>query len=564
MNSFNLMDRPWISVRKTDGEIDTVSILNLFENSKHYSSLATELPLTDFVLLRILLAILHRSWEDSKSEDFATALDHWEEKWKASSLLDTDVLAYCEKVHARFDIMDASAPFFQVADLHTANNEWKPISLLFPDITEPGSLFTMATDLQSASPAQTARMLITTMAWDFSGIKSGAVGDPRVKGGRGYPIGTGWAGWMGATIVEGKNLHETILLNYIAMENFDGQATQGSDEDLPPWEKAPLDEKPVKIAHYSGGLDPENFASGPIELFTWQQRRIRVKWDNGLAVGCLVANGDPVGHVVQQGVEQMTPWRFSEPQSKKFKTPRYMPFQLQQGRALWRSLNGILPNSEPPKVQKGIGQGSDLQKPASTVSWISLLLREKALAETYPIHIRMMSMEYGANSSSYANIIADHITVPSALLNEEQVELQKSAQLAVSMTDRVAYALIRYYKNLRAAVGQREVSDAEIEDVRSRFYSEVDPGFRKWLLQLQPGVSLNEQMSLWQQFLKKLARDVARALLSLQSPQVWHGRVVDDRQINAATAERFFESALREAIGSESSQEAPLEGANNE
>ena len=562
MNSFNLMDQPWISVRTADGDIDTVSILNLFENSKNYSSRATELPLTDFALLRILLTILHRSWAESKAESLDDAIEHWKEKWEALSLLDTDVVAYSDKVHDRFDIMDSATPFFQVADLHTSNNEWKPISLLFPDVSEPGSLFTMATDLQAASPAQTARMLITTMAWDFSGIKSGAVGDPRVKGGRGYPIGTGWAGWMGATIVEGRNLHETILLNYIAMENFDGQSAQGTGEDLPPWEKLPLDEKPAKSAHYSGGLDAENFANGPIELFTWQQRRIRIKWEDGQAVGCLVANGDPVGHVVQQGVEQMTPWRFSEPQSKKYKTPRYLPFQLQQGRALWRSLNGILPNNDPPKVQKGIGQGSELQKPASTVSWISVLLREEVLAETYPIHIRMMSMEYGANSSSYANIIADHISIPSALLNEEQVELQKSAQLAVSMTDRVAYALIRYYRNLRAAVGQREVSDAEVEDVRSRFYSEVDPAFRKWVLKLQPGVEIDEQMSLWQVFLRKLAREVASTLLSLQSLQVWHGRVVDDNRINAATAERFLGYALREAIGKEFSQ-LDLSGENN-
>ncbi|WP_099298167.1 type I-E CRISPR-associated protein Cse1/CasA [Corynebacterium dentalis] len=563
MHSFNLMDQPWISVRKVDGEIDTVSILKLFENSKSYSSLATELPLTDFALLRILLAILHRSWVESKAENLNDALNHWEEKWKASSLLDTEVVAYSNKVHDRFDIMDSVTPFFQVANLHTSNNEWKPISLLFPDVAEPGSLFTMATDLRAATPALAARMLITTMAWDFSGIKSGAVGDPRVKGGRGYPIGTGWAGWIGATIVEGRNLHETILLNYIAMENFDGQSTHETDEDLPPWEKTPLDEKPVKSSHYSGGLDAENFANGPIELFTWQQRRIRIKWNNGQAVGCLVANGDPVGHVVQHGVEQMTPWRFSEPQSKKYKTPRYMPFQLQQGRALWRSLNGILPNNDPPKVQKGIGQGSDLQRPASTVSWISVLLREEILAETYPIHIRMMSMEYGANSSSYANIIADHISVPSALLNDEQVELQKSAQLAVSMTDRVAYALIRYYKNLRAAVGQRELSDAEVEDVRSRFYSEVDPEFRKWLLQLEPGVALDEQMSLWQQFLKRLAREVASNLLSQQSLQVWHGRLVDDKRINAATAEKFLGYALSEAIGKELSKQ-DLSGESNE
>ena len=75
-------------------------------------------------------------------------------------------------------------------------------------------------------------------------------------------------------------------------------------------------------------------------------------------------------------------------------------------------------------------------------------------------------------------------------------------------------------------------------------------------------MEIDEQMSLWQVFLRKLAREVASTLLSLQSLQVWHGRVVDDNRINAATAERFLGYALREAIGQEFSRVAPLGGKN--
>lgn len=543
MTSFNLMDEPWITVLDETGQAHDVSIRDLFANSRSYQSLATELPVSDFAILRILLAILHRSWSTHDLLDEDLALDHWEGMWNAESLFDSDVKAYCESVAHRFDLMDESEPFFQVATLHTAKDDWKPISHLFPDVGEPGALFTMATDLESVSAAQAARLLITTMAWEFTGIKSGAVGDPRVKSGRGYPIGIGWAGWLGATTLEGRTLHETLLLNYVA------QQSENCAEDLPPWEKPALTEKPEKAQHYAGGYDPLNRANGPVELFTWQQRRIRLKWEDDRAVACLIANGDPVGQSVQFGNEHMTPWRFSEPQSKKFKTPIYMPLQLEQGRAMWRSVDGIIPNSYAPTVKKGIGEGSALQRPAKTIEWLGLLERESILPSDYQVRLRMVSMEYGAQSSSYSNIVADQLTLSSSVFDETHEELRALARTAVGMTDQVCVAVLRFYINLALACGRHELSDQEKNDVRSQFYNSIDHEFRMWLQRLVPHAEADELLAEWQSVLSRTVHMLERTYLSTQPPRVWEGVVKDSHRINAATAQFFLKKALATALG---------------
>lgn len=71
------------------------------------------------------------------------------------------------------------------------------LSRLVPDVPAGHPFFTTRSgaDLKSMTFAEAARWVVHCQAYDPSGIKSGAVGDAQVKGGRGYPIGTGWCGW---------------------------------------------------------------------------------------------------------------------------------------------------------------------------------------------------------------------------------------------------------------------------------------------------------------------------------------------------------------------------------
>src|SRR5699024_5865445 len=121
-------------------------------------------------------------------------------------------------------------------------------------------------------------------AYDISGIKTGVVGDPRVKGGRGYPIGTGWAGAIGGVMVERDNLWRTLLLNLVPEDH--PEILEHSDRDRPAWEAPP-----------SLPSEAEDVAArpyGPMDLFTWQARRVRLFGDESGVTGVLVANGDKI------------------------------------------------------------------------------------------------------------------------------------------------------------------------------------------------------------------------------------------------------------------------------
>src|SRR5947199_72580 len=118
-------------------------------------------------------------------------------------------------------------------------HETAELSKLISDVPNGAPMFTTRIGGDLSVPyAEAARWLVHCQAFDPSGIKAGAVGDDRVKGGKGYPIGVAWSGLLGGVLLEGRTLKETLLLNLIAAD-FD---VCGRDPavDLPVWERPPV------------------------------------------------------------------------------------------------------------------------------------------------------------------------------------------------------------------------------------------------------------------------------------------------------------------------------------
>ena len=60
MSRFNLLEENWIAVMTDDkGSIREVSLIDLFNNAHNYVGLAGDMPIQDFAVLRMLLAVLH-------------------------------------------------------------------------------------------------------------------------------------------------------------------------------------------------------------------------------------------------------------------------------------------------------------------------------------------------------------------------------------------------------------------------------------------------------------------------------------------------------------------------
>ncbi|WP_080792349.1 type I-E CRISPR-associated protein Cse1/CasA [Corynebacterium pacaense] len=549
--SFNLLDEPWIEVLSVDSTPSTVSIRQLLENADRYQRLAASLETVNFAILRVLLAILYRSWDSPVLRNKMRALRHWQQKWDEETVFDDDVQEYLTEVHDRFDLRHPERPFLQVADLHTSKNEWKSLDIFIPDSGEVGDLFTMRTDIESLSPAQAAQFLIHANAYDYSGIKSGAVGDSRVKGGRGYPLGIGWAGWLGGTILEGHNLRETLLLNYVP-----AREQAGSEFDVPVWE---LEEQLTSGARSGYETTAENAAAGPVELLTWPQRRLRLRWDGDRVTAVLITNGDAIGYTIQDSIETMTPWRFSDPQSTKAKAIRYMPATLQPGRAVWRSLPNLLPNQDFAKAKSKYADGAPTSKPALNVEWVGTLSAQGYLEPSFPIRLRMVSMLYGAKSSSYADVLADSLHVSAFLLSPEGETLRSIARVAIRRTEEVDYALRQFNNNIAFAVSGDGAVDSD--EVQRAFYFSIDLPFREWIADLSRAENPDELLADWNQRLRSTAKEKAEQILASQPPSVWAGRVRESTRITGPVAMNRLDGSLKKILGSPSNEK---EGAHSE
>jgi CRISPR system Cascade subunit CasA len=535
---FNLIDEPWLPVLDLNGAEREVSLREALCSAHLLRDVAAELPTIRFAILRIMFAVMYRVLDRVPTEDPEA---DWGELWGATELPTAEFDAYFAKWHDRFNLFDPAKPFLQTPGLRTAKDEWKPVSLIVADADPDGALFTMRSELNSLSFAEAARWLIHTHAYDYSGIKSGAVGDDRVKGGKGYPMGIGFAGWLGGITLRGNTLRQTLLLNLIR-----NRAAE-RPRDVPIWEQAPLG---------AAEREPDEVGTiGSIALLTWPQRRVRLLAEHGRVTGVLVTNGDPIDYTVQSGTELYTGWRFSEPQSQKAKTARYMPQQLQTGRALWQGLSTLLPTLQSAAPREQVQKKwnvSSLAQPAAVVSWLGSLTKRGLIETDRVVEVVSVSMEYGAQQASYSAIASDQLALSPALTDLSSHGLLEVAHDAVARAHGAVRALSDLVRDLNRAVGGEDpdAGQGAAEDA----YAALDTRFRSWLVKLQPGSDTQALLTEWTEALRGEMRARAEELVEAAPATAWAGRnasagVVGDRVYSVATAMQSFNYALVRALG---------------
>ena len=383
--SFNLLDEPWIRVTRLNGAPDEVSLLALFREATDIAGIHGEIASQDVAILRLLLAICHRAMDGPED------LDTWREYWEEPERLGRDASAYLERYRERFDLRDPDRPFFQVAGIHAASGKTSGLESLIVDVPNGNPFFTtrIAQGLESIGWAEAARWLVHVHAFDPSGIRTGAVGDPWVKGGKGYPIGPGWTGQIGTVTVTGESLERTLLLNTAVCEDLPDLVDVDPEQDLAPWEHE--NDGPAG----SHDLEP----TGPVSCYTWQTRRVLLHGDDAGVTGLFLGNGDKATPQNRYLVEPMTAWRFSEPQTKKFKTPVYMPRKLPTDRAFWRGLSTVVAQLSPKVTVKGAGEVTRYRSPG-VVSFYQELMRRRIVPAGGLIPLRAVGIEYGARRRS--------------------------------------------------------------------------------------------------------------------------------------------------------------------
>lgn len=537
---FNLIDDPWVLVLDHEGETHEVSILGLLEEAPRYARIVGDVETQAFAITRLLLAFVHRALDGPDDEG------EWYELWQADQLPVDDIRRYAERVRPRFDLFDPQTPFFQVADLRSESGEVSGLEKMIADIPNGIPFFTTrsAAAVGTITPGEAARWLVHVHAFDPAGIKTGAVGDPTAKGGRGYGSSVGWSGQIGGVVPHGADLRETLVLNLIA-RSAASYVQLGGDDDLPPWEREP-----------DGPQWQHRPPRGAIDLYTWQTRRVRLVGNRDGVTGVLLAKGDMIEPHNLHRLDPHTAWRYSEPQSKKRGTDVYMPFTHDPSRSVWRGLHAFLPATA--------GRRSSNREPdpflaPGVLQWIADLAAQGYLPDGYRPRTRVYGVQYGTQNAVYGEIVTDELPLTVMVLRADHPEAGQVAVSAVREAEAVADELWKLAENV-ARAGGADTDTGIGNAVREELYAALDAQYRGFLSVLAPGVDLEQARVTWSREVYEATRAIAQRVVRDAPPAAWLGREVRGRLVNVALAEAWFMAALRRLLPLQVFQSSETEG----
>ncbi|EHM87975.1 cse1 family CRISPR-associated protein [Actinomyces graevenitzii C83] len=540
---YNLLDEPWVPVRLLDGTITEVGLLELLQRSTDIADLACELPTQNIAIQRLVLAVAYR---------VATPLDaeEWLEQLEEGAPIE-QMIEYLEKWRERFYLFGGQYPFMQVADLRTPKDTVSGLEKVIADVPNGEQFFTTRNGkaLERISAAEAARWVVHTQAYDPSGIRSGAVGDREVKGGKGYPIGPAWCGHLGLVWLKGKNFNETLLLNLVPADAGDLKGVPVTTEwDWCTWEVSTPETS--ARGNYSR-LDPKGTPrdlSIP-RLLTWHSRRIKLIGDPSGVTSVVLAQGDKLAPQQMQRYEPQSLWRYSLPQSRDFKQDVYMPSKFKAGRALWRDLPGTLPVCE---MIKGADKQPKREFLQSAVLSFHAELKSSMLAEDYPtqIQIQAVGVTYGPQEATVDDIYADELTLSVAMMRTEREDLATEVDRQARLTEQVAVTVGMLAANLARAAGESGdgAGNGARDRAKEQFFSRIDDPFRAWLAQVDGRLSAREVGQMWASELRRYATELGEQLVASASSSAIIGRDTGWGFMNVSIAENFFRSALQKLV----------------
>ncbi|MFG2227669.1 type I-E CRISPR-associated protein Cse1/CasA [Streptomyces sp. NPDC048644] len=526
--TFDLTTRPWVPVLRPDGTQDELSLRDAFAQARRIRCLVGDLPTQEFALIRLLLALAHDALDGPRD------IEHWAQLWADQDCF-TPVAGYLDRHRDRFDLLHPSAPFFQVAGLRTARDEVFSLNRIVADVPNGEPFFSSRMPaVDRLGFAEAARWVVHAHAYDTSGIKTGLNGDDRVKGGKVYPLGVGWAGTLGGVFAEGESLHETLLLNLIAA---DTTGVRFHDEDRPAWRREQC----------GPGATGRRRASGVRDLYTWQTRRLRLHFDADGVHGVVLGYGDPLTPHNMHLDEPMTAWRRSPAQEKKRgETPVYLPREHDPARSAWRGIEALV------AARTAAGQGAE---PAKTLrpgilEWIARLVTEGELPRGFLIRARVLGALYGTQQSVIDEITDDRLAMAVVLLHQQDRACARQAIDAVSDAENAVTALGDLATDLARATGSE--SEGPRAAARARGFAALDAPYRAWLRTLADAEDPGAHRTLWQQDTYRCLRRLGDALTHEAGEGAWEGRVFETKKgpvwLNSALADKWFRSRLANAL----------------
>ena len=417
--SFDLTRERWLPVLR-DGVATEVSLRDALIDAHRIDGLAPEVPtMLPVVLRHVLLPVV------IDSHGLPASAHEWAELHAQGRLAADTINAHLDRHNDRFDLFHPTTPFAQVAGLAKASGKLDPAQLLVQTAPVGNNvpLFAAVKDGEplQLTPAQAARWLLHTHSWDTAGIKSGAVGDPTVKNGKGHGQ-PGPLGRIGPVVPAGATLFDTLLLNI----PYTPDGLPGGDA---PWWRR----------EHPDATWQEREATGLLDLLTWQTRRIRlhpsITADGDVVVDqVMVAAGDRLA--VRPDWDPHTGWRLdsnNEPTPAKHRADR----------AVWAGLSSLLAL---PEHEHAYPTASPLLRQ------VGVLRGEEHLLADYPLRIHTCGIDYGNMQASIEHLFADQIPLPVVAMRRN-TDMRATLDHIAATTGELESAVDKLDYALRKALG---------------------------------------------------------------------------------------------------------------
>ncbi|ACU53927.1 CRISPR-associated protein, Cse1 family [Acidimicrobium ferrooxidans DSM 10331] len=511
---FDLSSEPWLPVRFRDGRRSEVSLRDIFVLAHTIVGFDVDFPTLEPALLRLVLALAYRILRGPKDDA------EWGRLWEADRFSEDAIDDYFARWRHRFDLFSKEFPFFQVADLEPAGKGGVKTANSLVAYAPSGNnvpVFTPITDRTelALSPAEAARWLVERHAFGSASDKTGAKGNPKVKGGKDTPA-IGYLAWIGFVAPVGQTLRETLLLNLVPWQYRN--LIRGGEDDVPAWERDPLG--PTRVMRAPDGV---------CDLFTWQGRRIRLfperRGDAIVVPRVLICAGDEVDRRAARDVDPHVGWRM---ESRRGAEVSYVPLRARPGQQVWRGLSSVL------------ALGAEEQR-AGVLSFVEGL-QSRGIAL---VSLLVTSAKFGNMSTTLDDLAYDRLDTPLAVLNQEDPAAATVAIDAVTFAAHAAQALgyvaeARYLsydlsfheesKRHRVPEGKAALAKAARSALAEELYGRLDAPYRHFLTGLANIDDLERPRAEWAALVEAVARDLAsRELAQLAPAQAFAGVAGEDR-----------------------------------
>lgn len=535
MTRFDLVHEPWVPV-VVDGEASRVSLLEALTDAHRIDGPGLEDPLVAVAVLRQVLLPVYL---DAVGVPRSPAA--WAERWHRGELDVEKTREYLVEHGALFDLFDPDRPFAQVAGLRTGKDETKPVSLLLANAATGNNVPIFATrteaDPPPLSPAEAAGALLATHCWDTAGIKSGALGDPMVKGGKTMPGPTGPSGQLGVIVPMGRTLAQTLLLNTPVIP-------QGlRPEDRPQWRAG------LATAEWS-----QRPVLGLLDLLTWQARRVRLVPDKSPDAAVRVrrvvlAAGDRL-EKLPVDIEPHSAWR-------QVKDPRaggsaQRPIRHEPGRAAWRGMSSLLATGE---------SGSHEVSSSLLLTQLASVRAEGLVPDDVPLQLLTVGVAYGNQSSVVEDVMVDLLPLPVVALQEGEV--RDLLQEVVEEAEELRRAANQLGDNLRLAAGGDKLPWDRSQRLGDALVHRFTPLVQRLLVGLQREPHrVDEARTAWREAARRLALEAVEPALAAAPPTAFLGREKRDRTrlvtYRVSVAEVFYRAAVKRILGGSPDLDLPV------